>query len=197
MKSWTLDAANLYYMDYAGYAPMQCHDNEENELKRWFDNYKISKDAYFATAYEWLVVEDVTATAKNIKTLNICSIGNDRTNERREVIMDHTTPPPPVVFFAAKIKYEPPPPKTAAELAREEQYRRMSQRNRLFDYDYRPQFEIAREFDSRMTMHMLTTWSFALTKPRPIYSAVDSGSEPSKFATTFVAPPAPKHRRNQ
>lgn len=186
--------ANIYYTDYEGYADIIWHDRDDNALKRWFDNYKLDPRAMFASHYEWLVVEDVTATAKNIKKRYVCSIGDDRTDRRREIAMDHTAPPPPMVFFAAKIKYEPPPPKSERELALEREYRRMQERSmRSSVYDFNPNFNSYFERLDAEINHRLSSWVLPLV---PKSMVLDFSSKPDTTAV-FTPPPAPKHRRNK
>lgn len=121
----------VYSVNYEGYYTMSHHDREENALKRWFDNFKVDRNAWFATEFETLVVIEVNATAKHISKRQVCQIENvgyakhKRAGASREVCMDHTAPPAPVLTFAAKRIWEPPPPKSPQELKREAEYERM------------------------------------------------------------------------
>lgn len=122
-----------YQVNYEGYYSMSTHDREENALKRWFDNFKIDRQAWFATEFETLAVVEVPATAKHISKRQVCQIENpgyikhkvQHTAGTREVVMDHTAPPAPMLTFAAKRIWQPPPLKTPAELKREAEYERM------------------------------------------------------------------------
>jgi len=123
----------VYQVNYEGYYSMSAHDREENALKRWFDNFKIDRNAWFATEFETLVVVEVNATAKHISKRQVCQIENpgyikhkvEHLAGIREVVMDHTAPPAPILTFAAKRIWQPPPPKSAEELRREAEYERM------------------------------------------------------------------------
>lgn len=114
-----------YHVEYDGYYRMRWHDDEQNALKRWFDNYKIERYASFANDTEWLVVKEVACDSKTQKKRLVCEIGDDGRGTKREVIMDHTTPPAPILTFAAKRRWQPPPPKSAAEMKREMEWERM------------------------------------------------------------------------
>lgn len=114
-----------YHVEYDGYYTMKWHDDEENALKRWFENYKIERYASFASDHEWLVVKEVPSDAKHRKVRFICEIGDDGRGTKREVIMDHTAPSAPMLTFAAKQRYVPPPPKTEQQLRKEAEWNRM------------------------------------------------------------------------
>lgn len=109
-----------YVTDYPGYWNMKFHDSEQNELKRWFDNYKIDRYAAFQTDYEWLVVKEIETAVRGKKIRYVVEIGADHHDKRREVVMDHQAPKPPVMTFAAKRKYVPSPPKSAYDIMMEE-----------------------------------------------------------------------------
>lgn len=114
-----------YHQEYDGYYSMRWHDDEQNALKRWFDNFKLDKNATFATEYECLLVVEVPASSRNIKKRQVCRIEDEGRATSREVQMDHTAPPAPMLTFAAKRIWQPPPPKSVADLRREAEYERM------------------------------------------------------------------------
>lgn len=146
----------VYSTNYEGYYIMSHHDREENALKRWFDNFKVDRNAWFATEFETLIVVDVPATAKHITKRQICQIENPgyiKHNVKhyactREVCMDHTAPPAPMLTFAAKRIWQPPPPKSAEDRRKEAEYERM----------YRNGFEP--RYIRRAVYSPLTTFSF-------------------------------------
>lgn len=113
-----------YYVQYDGYYSMSWHDKEENSLKRWFDNFKIDRYAYFANDTECLIVKEQVSETRR-KKCYVCEIEDEGRGTKREVIMDHTAPPAPMITFAAKRRYVPPPPKSAAELRKEAEWNRM------------------------------------------------------------------------
>lgn len=104
----------LYTQDYPGIYSMQAHDAQD-QLKRWFDNYKVDRYASFASQYEWLVVK---TEGKRV----FCEIGDDGRGTVRTVEIDLNAPPAPILTYAAKERYVPPPPKTAAEIRRDEEW---------------------------------------------------------------------------
>lgn len=55
----------VYHVEYDGYYTMKWHDDEQNALKRWFENYKVERYASFASDYEWLIVKEVASDAKH------------------------------------------------------------------------------------------------------------------------------------
>lgn len=187
-----------YHAEYDGFYTMKFHDAETNALKRWFENFKVDRMAYFANDFEWLVVHEKPSTSKSRTRFRkyVCEIGrDDMPNNHRFVAMDHTAPKPPNVFMAAKRKYEPPPPKTPSELKREAEWDYMMRRGyepvrypiypemmpRFLDYDEPPK-------PIRLEVDYGIQW---VKKPTPIYAFVDS---PSDYKPP--TPPAPKHRRN-
>lgn len=116
-----------YHVEYDGYYTMKWHDDEQNALKRWFDNYKVNRYDSFASECEWLIVKEVDSDTRRRKR-TVCEIGDDGRGTKREVIMDHTTPPAPILTFAAKRRWEPPPPKSAADQRREMEWMMMEAR---------------------------------------------------------------------
>lgn len=115
-----------YHVEYDGYYTMKRHDDEQNALKRWFDNYKVERQADFASEYECLIVKEVDSDCRCNRKRFVCLIEDERRKTSREVLMDHTAPPAPMLTFAAKRRWEPPPPKSPAELRREAEYERMT-----------------------------------------------------------------------
>lgn len=185
--------SGIYHVEYDGYYRMKWHDDEENALKRWFENYKVERYASFASDCEWLVVKEVDCDAKSRRKRLVCEIGDDGRGTKREVIMDHTTPPAPMITFAAKRRWEPPPPKSPAEQRREEEWHRMS----MMGYEpvYRPKRKPLRAIDfsrpfSMMDMmeDMTVEYEVEWVRRRPMF--YDVPRAPLK------APPPPKHRRN-
>lgn len=181
-----------YHSEYEGYYRMRFHDDEQNALKRWFENFKVDQYAVFASDYEWLVVHEVPATAKTRKKKYRCEIGDDGRNSKRFAEMDHTAPKPPMVFLANKRVYQPPPPKTAEELRREYEYERM------YRMGYRPIRRPVYTAD-------VIPWNTNFDAVRPIETKFDidwvKQVEPSKaFQSAPVTPRPPsqlmKHRRN-
>jgi hypothetical protein len=202
----------VYHIEYDGYYTMLNHDKQENKLRRWFDNYKIDKNAYFASDYEWCVVKEVSSTSKRGGKRYVCEIGQDKNKNTwadRTYTMDHTAPEPPLMFFAAKIKYIAPPPLDAEELRREMEYRRMYDRDLARSY-YQGNFnpDLVFKIDDTLALSspgdMLSKIEEQLYRQRLIASApvhvVDFPSNfylspPSRFEPS-PPPPPPKHRRN-
>lgn len=180
-----------YHPEYDGYYRMRCHDDEVNALKRWFDNYKVNKDHWFASDCEWLVVKEVPAFTKRYKKRYICEIGDDGLGIKRVVVMDHTTPPAPLLTFAAKRKWEPPPEKSSAELRQVEEWYRMQRHGYIQErvpiwpkirfYDDGPSAKTIREVE------YTTRW---VKRPQTYFK--DEIEAPRKILT----PPTLKHRRN-
>lgn len=180
-----------YQADYAGYYTMKWHDDEQNALKRWFDNYKVDRYAFFASDCEWLVVKEVPCACKARSKRIVCEIGDDGRGTKREVIMDHTTPPAPVLTFAAKRRWEPPPPKTAEQIRREMEWDMMMARGyepvRRPKYRAMPRmwtFEAAAMAMDTIEVEYEIEW----VKRRPAY-----WEQPQ---VAYTPPPPPKHRRN-
>lgn len=194
-----------YYPAYDGYYTMSNFDGEQNALKRWFDNYKIDKNAWFATEYETLVVEEVHASARHIKKCQVCLIENigymkhGKANAQRKIVMDHTAPPAPILTFAAKRIWQPPPPKTPAELRKEQEFAMMYARGmeprirrvpvrqtvsfRAWDFDAMPMLEDTIEYREEIE------WV------KRSYDHIDAMAMMIR-AIKSPTPPAPKHRRN-
>lgn len=181
----------IYHVEYDGYYEMRWHDDEQNALKRWFDNYKLERCASFASKYEWLIVKEVSSDNKHRKVRFICEIGDDGRGTKREVIMDHTAPPAPMLTFAAKQRYEPPPPKT------EQQIRKEIKWNAMVALGYRPVRRLPVQptwnghIPSAAVADMLTVeyeieW---VLKQQPVFIGIDYGREQPK-------PKPPTHRRN-
>jgi hypothetical protein len=181
---------------------MKSHDAETNALKRWFDNFKIDRHAYFASQYETLVVETVLATAKHISKRQICIIENpgyiehkQTFNARREVIMDHTAPPAPMLTFAAKVIWKPPPPKTPAEIRREQEWLEMSMRGYEPRVRRRPVYTIP-TFNAMMPLSPVFDYEeYVDWVPRRSYFSNDM-MDAFALSVKKPTPPAPKHRRN-
>jgi hypothetical protein len=181
-----------YHSEYDGFYLMKWHDAETNALKRWFDNYKLDKYAYFARDTECLVVSEVPSTSKRGGTRYHVDIIDEGRGEQREYEMDHTAPEPPLIFFAAKRKYEPPPPKTAEELRREAEYermyrlgyepRRIPRRRRMTEVNWREGVVVRDDY-----MDYDIEW---VMRPR-----FEPNFQQSPMLYT-PPPPAPKHRRN-
>lgn len=185
--------AAMYHVEYDGYYTMKWHDDEQNALKRWFDNFKVDRHAGFATDYEWLVVKEVAATAKHHKTRMVCEIGDDGRGTKREVVMDHTAPPAPMLFFAAKMRYEPPPPKTTRQLRQEEEWARMTA------LGFEPK-RVARRSTSIADFNPFTAVDGALMLKEIEYEWVPRQRSYNYFDMkpdfTYKAPAPPTHRRN-
>lgn len=180
----------LYHVEYDGYYTMRWHDDEPNALKRWFENYKVERYAFFASDYECLVVSEVPSTSKRGGKRYHCDIVNDSTGAHREVAIDHTAPPAPTIFFAAKRKYEPPPPKTAqqqrAEAEAENMYRKGLRPMRIpvwsaMDFSAGPDFGDA---PSMREINYRTEW------------VLQTPSHSKIISTPTPAPPQRVHRRN-
>lgn len=98
-----------YNAKYPGIWPMQWHDAEKSEIKRWFDNWKVERYASFAAEYEWLTIAEVPVQIGRRKGVRyVGEIGADHTTERRKVEFDPSAPPPPTLYQPASKKYEPP-----------------------------------------------------------------------------------------
>lgn len=172
----------VYQVNYEGYYSMSSHDREENALKRWFDNFKVDRNAWFATEFETLVVVEVNATAKHISKRQVCQIENpgyikhkvQHMAGTREVVMDHTAPPAPMLTFAAKRIWQPPPPKSAEDLRKDAEYERMYRNG--FEPRYIPRL------DQQDTMRMAMMTMASLTIDKSILRQLEQI--------------APKHRRN-
>jgi hypothetical protein len=189
-----------YQPQYDGYYRMKWHDDEENALKRWFENFKIDKNASFAWETECLVVKEVPAKCKRQTIRYVCEIADEGRGTSRQVVMDHTAPTPPWVFFAAKKKYEPPPPKTAKQLREEEEFYHMTSRG------YRP---IRRP--KRRKMSFADLHQSAVVANQTVEYEIDWVIDNTRFCepsrpidnTRFCEPsrpiermPEPTHRRN-
>lgn len=180
-----------YQAEYAGYYTMRWHDDEQNALKRWFDNYKVERYASFASEYEWLIVKEVPSACKARSKRLVCEIGDDGRGTKREVVMDHTTPPAPVLTFAAKRRWQPPPPKTAAELRREAEWDYMMMRG--FEPRYRPRmpkmvmgWDLS---DGPSVCNVEVEYDVEWIKRRDYFDRPLS-------QMAYKPPPPPKHRRN-
>lgn len=188
----------VYHVEYDGYYTMSNHDKEENALKRWFDNYKVDKNAWFANEYECLIVETVDANARHIRKRQICKIEDEGRKTSREVVMDHTAPPAPMLTFAAKRRWEPPPPKTPAELRRETAYAIMYAQGYEPRILRKPVYNTATPswknpflvVDGALTMQY--TEEIEWVKRGHDYFPLEFMRDTPKF----TPPPPPKHRRN-
>ena len=73
-----------------------CRHDDETELKRWFNNYKINHLEVFCSSEEWLVIDRVPVVlGRREKTQYIGKIGDDE-RYLRVVKFDPTAPPPPL-----------------------------------------------------------------------------------------------------
>jgi hypothetical protein len=219
------DKTKVYHIEYDGYYNMINHDKRENALRRWFDNYNIDKNAYFASDYEWCIVKEVNSTAKRGGKRYICEIGHDKTDvAERSYTMDHTAPEPPLMFFAAKIKYIAPPPPSVEDIRREMEYRRMYDRQMPMPViDYQSQYLqelILPDPNAKADFKFNLDGSLALPSPGDMLSKIEEqlyrqrliASAPVyvvDFPSNFYLspsprfdskpsspPPPPKHRRN-
>lgn len=97
----------IYFTTYPGYLLMQCHDDETNDLKRWFDNYKVDKYATFTCEHEWLVIDEqefFDVRGKRRRRF-VGVIGADHTETCRKVDFDTSAPPPPTFWRPSKVSY--------------------------------------------------------------------------------------------
>jgi hypothetical protein len=216
----------IYHIEYDGYYTMASHDKQENALRRWFDNYKIDKDGYFANDYEWCIVKEVISTARRGGKRYLCEIGDDdprNTWHTREYTMDHTAPEPPVLSFAAKIKYIAPPVKSAHDLIRELEWHRNAERLPIPEIDYHSMYlqkVILPDPNAKADLVFKLDGSLALLSPSDMLDAMTWATYeashippmrfidyPSNFIspieriselppTKKLSPPPPKHRRN-
>lgn len=193
--------ASSYHVEYDGYYRMYWHDSEENALKRWFENFKVDKNASFANDYEMLVVYERPASARRIKLKQICWIEDEGRGTSREVQMDHTAPPAPMLTFAAKRIWQPPPPKSPEELRREAEYERMYR----LGYEPRmrripvrsmqmPNFFSANPYDIAPDLTLSYREEIEWVPRRRMTDLLDAMA----YARTAVMPTprAPTHRRN-
>lgn len=97
-----------YIFDYPGVWAMHYHDGAA-ELKRWFDNYKIDKGAWFANDYEYLTIEECRYGAgRNAGIYYVGKIGEDNTAKHRVVRFEANAPPPPT-FMRKPLRDKPVP----------------------------------------------------------------------------------------
>lgn len=205
----------VYHPEYDGYYIMKWHDDETNALKRWFDNYKIDKNACFATEYECLIVKEIDSDCKRNRKRLICQIEDEGRKTSREVIMDHTTPPAPMLTFAAKRRWEPPPPKSPASLRKEAEFERMYRAGYEPRYYRVPIYRTAFASFAPMSAEVCatdSTFSYEekiewvprkrLYDDRLLAMQYMIQQAPMKLAAsdirelTQMAPPTPAHRRN-
>jgi hypothetical protein len=181
-----------YQANYDGYYAMKWHDDEQNALKRWFDNYKIDRYAHFASDCEWLVVKEVPCACKARSKRIVCEIGDDGRGTKREVVMDHTTPAAPMLTFAAKRRWEPPPPKTPAQIRQEMEWDMMMSRG--YEPIRRPKYRMSSAMwtlgpeamaDMTVEVEYEIEW---VKRRRPDYFDMPR--------VAYTPPPPPKHRRN-
>lgn len=99
----------MYNEKYEGYWSMRWHD-EDSDLQRWFDNYKVDRNAYVSER-EWLTIEEYSWACRGKKiTRYDGTIGADHDNRKRLVRFETGAPPPPTFMQPVKIKYVPPTP---------------------------------------------------------------------------------------
>lgn len=104
---------SIYKLDYPGAVDMQCFDAQV-ELKRWFDNWKLDRNAAFAGEYEWLTVEEKKFTVgRRERSRFIGHIGDvDSSGIRRNVLFEVGAPAPPTFYRPAKFRPKPKPKPT-------------------------------------------------------------------------------------
>lgn len=183
---------NSYQLNYDGYYTMKRHDDEENALKRWFENYKVNRYDYFANEYECLIIKEIECMTRRRGKRFVCIIENEGQGSKREVMMDHTAPVAPILTFAAKRKWTPPPPKSAAELRREAEWDEMVIRG------FRPRL-VRRPIIRQLTA---VDWSKPFDLDMTHQYIEEVVWEPPRYYEKFLDAPkpqpraAPTHRRN-
>jgi hypothetical protein len=100
---------SLYKLDYEAADEMRRFDGEQ-ALRRWFDNWKIDREAHFAADDEWLTIEERKfrgARRTGVRYIGtICDV--EELGPRRAVVFETNAPPPPTFHRPAKIRPEPP-----------------------------------------------------------------------------------------
>ena len=101
-----------YYKEYPGYWPMLWHDGND-DLRRWFENYRIDKSVLPPFSTEWMTIEEYAWTCRGKKiTRYEGRIGADHHDNIRPVRFETGAPPPPTFMQPVRQKHvvwtEPP-----------------------------------------------------------------------------------------
>jgi hypothetical protein len=112
---------------------MKWHDDED-ALKRWFNNYKVGRYESFVTEYEWLVITEKPYEVRGRRYVRYeGEIGRDYNTIRRKVAFEAAAPPPPTFMIPAKKKYTPPPPILSTERSRYLSHIEQEMRRRMLE----------------------------------------------------------------
>lgn len=99
---------SLYKLAYEGTGGLQTQDGF-SELRRWFENYKLDRDAEFADECEWLTIEE--KKFQGIRRPGVRYVGTigdvEMHGPRRTVLFETNAPAPPTFHRPAKFRPEP------------------------------------------------------------------------------------------
>lgn len=173
----------VYHTEYPGVFEMVFFDNKD-PLQRWFDNFKLDKDAYYSV-YEIMIVRKGEVVCKGkYKPVFVGEIQTSEGRKLREVRFDLTAPAPPSYYKPAEQpkpqqpeSWSPRPPSPTPWWQDPVQHTRMI---------HSRQFEIATRDDAFLMLRAA------------MYGADLSILRPQSAAVPFAAvPKAEKPRRNQ
>lgn len=101
----------VYYRGYPGVYAMEIHDGHP-ELRRWFENWRASREAKFNSDYEYLLVEEKKfTTVRGRERVRYVGRVGEEGEPTRPVEFDHTAPPPPSFYARPRLtrsRFQPP-----------------------------------------------------------------------------------------
>lgn len=199
-----------YHSAYDVTSGFKLYHDSESDLQRWFNNYRVDKDASFASKHQFLTITERKSFSggrrQRLLIRYVGEIGNDNSDYRRKVDFDVGAPPPPILHLPIRAKKEPNTLRSEDLL---DAYRRIGRlappsssyeyRMRMYEQE-RNLRDVAFNIDRAMTTSLLQVMLNTLPPSKLTIFGVDIAEETDRTSVIGPAPkkpPEPRWRRNQ